>query len=496
MDFIHGEDREQTLLLPDCIEDYIDENNPIRIIDAYINGLDLSALGFFGAELKGTGRPPYNPKDLLKLYVYGYMNRIRSSRRLETESKRNLEVIWLLGKLSPDHKTISDFRRVNPAGLKKVFQDFVKLCVKLDLYGKELVAIDGSKFKAVNSKSRNFTKDKLEKRLKRLEEKIDEYLAKLDKTDEIEDGVEREKTASEINQIIKDLSERKEHYQEYSAELERTGETQKSLTDSESRLMPTNGKMDVCYNVQTAVDAKNKLIAEFEITNKTSDMNQLMPMAGMVQEILELKTIAVAADAGYDSASDIAAVIQAGAEPHIAGTDYDICVPVTEVEEPEITSHTKGRCVYLPNRNVAVCPMGKVLYPRFYKQSTGQAIYHNSAACKTCMCRCTTMKRGLCYELVKAEADFTLEHSDAGIMIRQVHIKPQKEIYKQRKSLSEHPFGTIKRSMDAGYCLVKGKRKVRGEFSLIFLAYNLKRVINIMGSRKLIESIGALARSV
>ena len=226
-----------------------------------------------------TGRPPYDPRDLLKLYVYGYMNRVRSSRRLETESKRNLEVIWLLRRLSPDHKTIARFRHDNPRALKNVFRDFVRLCAREDLYGRELIAIDGSKFKAVNSKDRNFTREKLAERIRRIDERIEGYLRELDSGDSKESACGGGKSAQEIKGIISGLTERKQRYQGYKEELERTGETQKSLTDPDSRLMLSNGKMDVCYNVQTAVDAKNKMIAEFEATNNANDSNQITPMA-------------------------------------------------------------------------------------------------------------------------------------------------------------------------------------------------------------------------
>jgi hypothetical protein len=254
------------------------------------------------------------------------------------------------------------------------------------------------------------------------------------------------------------------------------------------------------------------LIAEFEVTNHANDMNQLTPMMEKVKDILEVETIAVAADAGYASASDIAAAVQLGVEVHVAGTNFDICIPVTEAsatppdvstdttptdastdqpaeEEKGITSHTNGRCVYVKERNIAICPMGKVLYPKHYKESKGEAVFYNTEACETCTCRCTKEARAFRYQFVMDEADFSKEYNDEDLVVKQIHIAPKKEIYDQRKSLSEHPFGTIKRSMDAGYCLLKGKEKVRGEFSLIFLAYNLKRAINILGGKKLIESM-------
>ena len=255
MEFIRGEERNQMILLPDSVEDYVDDTNPVRVIDAFITSLNLIDLGFSSAELNETGRPPYDPKDLLKLYVYGYMNRIRSSRRLEGESKRNLEVIWLLGKLSPDHKTISRFRRDNSKALKNVFRAFALLCVRLGLYGKELSAMDGCKFKAMNAKDRNFTEKKLNDRIGRIEAKIEEYLKELEASDRAEDSVAREKSAEEITEIVKRLIGRKEQYQAYAEELLQTGETQKSLTDADSRLMKANDKMDVCYNVQAAAVA-------------------------------------------------------------------------------------------------------------------------------------------------------------------------------------------------------------------------------------------------
>jgi len=492
MEFIRGEDREQIILFPESIEDYVDENGVVRIIDAYINILNLEELGFKRSEPKETGRPPYNPQDLLKLYLYGYMNRIRSSRRLETESMRNLEVIWLLRKLVPDHKTIANFRRENANALKNVFRHFVRLCVELGLYGKKLVAIDGSKFKAVNSKDRNFTKEKINKRLKHIDKKLDEYFNELDKHDAEEEKVEKGKSAEEIKKIIKDLNERKMTYQEYAQELEKTGEKQKSLTDSESRLMLSNGRTEVCYNVQTAVDAKNKLIAEFEVTNNATDKNQLTPMAKQVKEIFDVDKIAVTADEGYACASDIAGAIQIGVEPHVAGTEYDICIPAADGEQADITSHVNGKSVYLKDRNIVICPMGKTLYPSFYKKTRCEAIFYNSRACKSCTCRCTTQKCALQYGLIIDKYDFSTDYNDMDLFVKQVHIKPKKEIYAQRKSLSEHPFGTVKRAMNGEYCLTKGKRKVTGEFALIFLAYNLKRVINILGSEKLIKIMACL----
>ncbi len=477
------------IMLPDSIDDYVDGNNSVRVIEAYIHTLNLADLGFAKPQPHDTGRPMYDPKDLLKLYLYGYMNKIRSSRRLETETKRNLEVIWLLRKLSPDHKTIARFRHDNAAALKNVFRDFVKLCMKLGLYGKELVAIDGSKFKAVNSKDRNFGSKKLQERIARIDAKIEEYLRELEDSDSSEDVADGEKSSEEIAQIIMELAARKELYQSYAAELEQTGALQKSLTDPDSRLMMANGKMDVCYNIQTAVDSKNKLIAEFEVTNEAVDKNQLTPMAKKAAEILETEEIKAVADVGYDCAQDIVKSMEQGITPHIAGTDYDICLPSDMNAETVIESHQKGRCVYDVKRNIVLCPMGKVLYPGFYKKAKKMGVFYNVKECGKCACKCTTEKTGKRHQVPMKESDFSKTYDDKNIFVRQIRIAPDKEIAKQRKSIVEHPFGTVKRNMDAGYCLMKGLVNVRGEFSLAFLAYNLKRAINILGTKKLIESI-------
>jgi len=493
MQYINGTDRSQTELLPDSIEDYVNEDNSVRAIDAFINSLNITELGFEKAVPDSMGRPPYDPRDLLKLYIYGYMNRIRSSRRLENESKRNLELMWLMRRLSPDHKTIARFRSANAKALKSVFRVFVKLCSDIGLYGKKVVAVDGSKFKAVNSKERNFTVPKLKDRLSRIDEKIDKYLDEMDKNDRDEDGEDNGKPPPDMKKIIDDLKNRRGVYQNILDELEKTGQTQISLTDPDSRLMPNNGKMDVCYNVQTAVDSEYKLIAEFEVTNHPEDFNRLHSMTKKTVDILETNDIAMAADKGYNSANDIIAAVKEGVDVHVSGADFDACITTTEVQAQEITKHNNGRCVYFDDRNIVVCPMGKALYPKFYKkkskekQAAGVTVFSNSEACGNCACKCSFAKGGKRHEVTMKEEKFSKEYDDKHLYVRQVKIKADKDIYNLRKSVAEHPFGTIKRNMDASYCLTKGISKVTGEFSLVFLAYNFKRVINILGSVKLTE---------
>jgi transposase len=488
MNFISGEARDQTVLLPDSIEDYVNENNAVRVIDAFINSLNLFELNFAKSEPNNTGRPMYDPKDMLKLYVYGYMNRIRTSRRLEDETKRNMEVIWLLGKLSPDHKTISRFRHDNGKALKNVFRNFVKLCVKLDLYGKELIAIDGSKFKAVNSTKRSFTEKQIKKKIDSLSEKIDKYLEELDKNDEAEDSVSGEKSAEEIQEIIDNLSKHKERYQGYAEELKQNGEKQKSLTDPESRLMSSQKKTDVCYNVQTAVDAKNKLIVDFEVSNQGNDYNFITPMCESAKEILETDMLTAVTDSGYASIQDITAAMKIGIDVHVAGTDFDICLPAEPGEETEITEHYNGRCVYIPERNIALCPMGKVLYPSSYDEWNG-VYFKNKEACKQCTFRCTKKEKNFSHHVRLPPEKFSTEYNDKDLAVKQVRIKPDADLIKQRKSIVEHPFGTIKQNMNTRNCLTKGIKNITGEFSLTFLAYNLKRAINLIGCGKLMESM-------
>lgn len=487
MGYINGVERNQMTLLPESVDDYVSENNAVRVIDAYVDSLDLERLGFTKTEPSETGRRPYAPQILLKLYVYGYMNRVRSSRRLEMETKRNLEVIWLLGKLSPDHKTVARFRQENAAALKGVFRDFVKLCIGLGLYGRELAAIDGSKFKAVNSADRNVSVTELNERVKRLTVRIDEYLRQLNETDAAENA-NAERKPDEIKQIIQRLSTRKETYEAYLEEMNVNEETQKSLTDPDARLMKGAKGFDVSYNVQTSVDSKHKLIAEFEVTNDGNDMKQLSDMAIATAEILEAPNLTATADTGYNSASEIARCIENGITPQVIGSEGDICVPCDAQEAQEITAHENGRGVYLQERNIVICPMGHVYPPKHYKNGSRMAIHYNYNACHNCTCRCTKTKYRT-FGIRMKKDNFSKNYKADNLFVKKIHITPNPGITNRRKELSEHPFGTIKRAMDASYVLTRGLPNVTGEFSLTFLAYNLKRAINILGVKAMVEVI-------
>lgn len=492
MGYITGQNRNQMILFPESIDEYVKEDSTVRVIDAYVDSLTLEGFGFKRIRPAATGRPPYSSADLLKLFIYGYINRIRSSRRIEAETYRNLEVMWLIGKLTPDHKTIAQFRSDNSKSLKRVFRDFVKFCNELGLYGKELAAIDGSKFEAVNSNDRNFNDEKLKERIARIDTKIDEYMNELEKTDQQESLIKED---TSVPKILVELQQRKERYETYRQELKDKGETQISQTDPESKRMISNGRSDMCYNVQSSVDSKHKLVIEFSVTSDCNDTRQLYEMTAASAEILGVESLSSVADKGYDSASEIAACIMAGYTPQVIGADYDICLEANEpnvngepTNDEEITEHQNGRCVYLRDRNIVLCPMGKVLYPSSYQKSNGSAAFRNGRECSKCSCKCTDEKYKR-FEVRMARSEFTKEYNDKSLRIRQLNVRGDKEIMRQRKSLVEHPFGTLKRGMDAGYLLTKGITKVTGELSLSFLAYNIKRVINILGAKKLITAI-------
>lgn len=486
MEFICGENREQGTFLPDRVEDYVSANNPVRVIDAYVESLDMEQLGFQKYAPNDTGRPMYAPKDLLKLYLYGYMNRVRSSRNLEIETKRNLEVIWLLKKLSPDHKTIARFRQNNPDALKNVFHNFTHLCMGFGLYGKELIAVDGSKFKAWNSKDRNFTPGKLEDRIKRINTKIDAYLAALNEEDAADAEAAEALDEDAVISIIKKLCERKQQYESLQQTIKEDNVRQISLTDPDSRLMKTKDGMAVCLNIQTAVDAKNNMIAEFEVSSQVQDKNQMGPIAKQAAEVLETQALTVVADAGYDSASDIADLIQDGFAPHVAGANYDICIPCAPDKAEEITEFGESRCVYLPERNLFICPAGEILYPSNYHKRNQTARYMNYRACHRCQHKCIPGDRRTA-EICCSPSEFSKEYDDTNLTVRQIHVRADPNLVRKRKSIIEHVFGTVKRDLGISYLLLRGRKKVTGEISLAFTAFNMKRAINILGVERMVQ---------
>jgi len=476
MGYIEGEDRNQIILFPESIDEYVSDNNSIRIIDEYIKQLDLEILGFKRAVNPSLGRPPYHPKDMLKLYLYGYLNRIRSSRRLEQEAIRNLEVIWLIRKLKPDFKTIADFRKDNKKALKKVFRDFTKLCDEWELFGKELIAIDGSKFRACNSKKNNYNLKKLERHLKYLDEKIEGYLKELDDHDQIE-SPDRQPDAKEIKERIQQLKDRKEKYQQYRRKLKQSGQNEISTTDPDSRLMTNNNHVEVSYNVQTTVDAKHKLIADFKVTCKPNDLGQLAPMALRAKRLFGHKTFEVLADKGYYQAQDLKKCTEKGITLYVTKQ--------THANTTKDQDFYSDQFKYNKTKNVYLCPTGKELHYHRIRKKDGKIIgyeYRNDDACKDCKfkARCTRAQKGRSiFRHVKQDL---LDRIDT-------QTKRNFKKYKLRQMIVEHPFGTIKRGWGAYYFLTKRKVSVSAEISLSFLAYNLKRVINILGTEEILRRL-------
>jgi Transposase and inactivated derivatives len=477
MGYIPGEDRHQILLFPDRLDDYINDNNAVRIIDEYVEQLDLENLGFSKAVCAKTGRPPYNPKDLLKLYLYGYLNRIRSSRRLEHEAVRNIEVIWLLKKLRPDFKTIADFRKNNKIVLKKVFRDFNKLCDEWGLFGKELVAIDGTKIQACNSKKNNYNGKKLDRHIKYIDEKIDRYMKELDEGD-IAESCDRQPSAEEIKEKIQKLKNRKQKYEEYREHLKEKGKNEISTTDPDARLMSNNNNsFDVSYNVQATVDSKHKLIADFKATQKPNDLGELDNMALRAKRLFEGKEFEVLADKGYYKAEDLKKCVENGITPYVTKQIYS-----NKTGEPDFYA---DKFKYDKDRKVYICPAGKELYYYRDRKKDEKVFgyeYRNYEACKECAFkeRCTKSQKGrtLCRHV---DQDF----------LDTIDLKTQLNMdkYKQRQMIVEHPFGTIKRNWGAYFFLTKRKISVTAEIALLFLSYNLKRVINILGTEELLKRL-------
>ena len=475
MSHIIGSERSQLLLLPEAIDDYVAADNPVRIIDAFVDGLDLKAAGFGRVDPKATGRPGYAPGDLLKLYIYGYLNRVRSSRRLEAECHRNIEVIWLLRTLKPDFKTIADFRADNRKAFRTVFRAFVVLCRNLDLFGRELLAVDGTRIKAVNNKDRNFTRNSLAKFIKHVDERLDEYLKRLDEDDAAEAGTGGSRTKN-LSEKIEALRQKRGQYGALLADLERSGEEQISLTDPDSRAMAAYTKVGVGYNIQVAVDAKHKMIAEQEVSNQVVDMGLLTQTAQAARDILEVEAIDVVADKGYFKIEDIEACEKAGMTPHVPRPQRGPAVREGFFRKDEFRYDTE--------RDAYICPAGQVLATRYESRlrDLRKFDYSNRAACLACGLkqRCTKDYR----KVSRLENEAVLDRMAA-------RLKARPGILDARREIVEHPFGTIKQWMNQGAFLTQGLDKVRAEFSLTALVYNLRRALNIVGVEALMKAVRA-----
>jgi len=475
MAHISGIDRSQTLLFPEAIDDYVGPDNPVRFIDAFVDGLDLAAAGFARVAPEKTGRPGDAPGDLLKLYIYGYLNRVRSSRRLEAECHRNVEVIWLLRALKPDFKTIADFRADNRKAFRAVFRQFVVLCRKLDLFGRELLGVDGTRIKAVNNKDRNYTKNSLEKFIKAVDERLDEYLKRLDEDDAAEAGTGGSRTKN-LAEKIEALRTKRDRFGALLNDLKRSGDDQISLTDPDSRAMAAHTKVGVGYNIQIAVDAKNKMIVEQAVSNQVVDMGLLTQTAEAARDILEVEQIDVVADKGYYKIEDIEACEKAGMTPYVPRPQRGPAVREGFFRKDEFR--------YDAERDAYICPAGQVLATRYESKlrDLKKFDYSNRAACLVCAIRsrCTKDYR----KVSRLENEAVLDRMAA-------RLKTRPEILNTRREIVEHPFGSIKQWMNQGAFLTRGLDKVRAEFSLTALVYNMRRAINILGVEEMMKAMQA-----
>ena len=476
--FIEGASRSQSTLFPEYLEDWVGEDNPVRVIDVFVDELDLGDLGFERVDPKETGRPGYHPSVLLRLYIYGYLNRVQSSRRLEREAGRNVEVMWLTGRLVPDHKTIADFRKDNGAAIGKVCSQFVCLCRQLGLFAEASVAIDGSKFKAVNNQDRNFTRAKMQRRMAQIEESVERYLHQLDSADRQEPSQALATKTERLKEKIARLKQEMQRLEGVQAQMLERPDQQISFTDPDARSMATSGRGSgvVGYNVQTAVDTKHHLIVAHEVTNVGTDRAQLSPMAKKTKAVLQTDKLDVVADRGYFSSQEILACDQAG-------------ITVTLPKPLTSGAKAKGRFGkqdfrYVADDDVYICPAGERLTFRYTNIENGLTLRRYwTTACQTCAIKhqCTTGKER---RITRWQHEHLLETI-------QQRLDEHPEKMRQRRETVEHPFGTIKSWMGATHFLTKTLKRVGTEMALHVLAYNLKRVMNIFGIGPLMAAIRA-----
>lgn len=563
MGYIEGENRKQNLLFPESLDEYVEKESPVRLFDAFIESLDFKQLEFDRETPKTEGRPGYNPRDLMKLYIYSYYYRLRSSRQIARECKVNLEIMWLIGKLKPDFRTIANFRKDNKTAIRKVFKEFNRFCYKMNLFSHDGISIDGSKFKAVNAKDNNFTQSKLDDRLARIDEHIKEYLAELDAAD-LDD-----KQVEELEKKLKEYKERKGKYEDIQERMSEENLSQISLTDPESKLMKMNEGFGVCYNTQTAVDTGSHLIADFEVTDNPTDHGQITKLAKKVKEDFNEfeesedknihEIIESIADKGYQDTKDMAEALCEGIIPNVIPQNGTTCEIEYDYEPAEITEEIRqstepedlrkclkagivpevykgilkaegikershyeyestdagiakmdteqmilkareGYFVRDADSNLVFCPQGKVLRQKSIKKN-GNIRYCNKLACKNCKNKCTKSDW--------KEIDFSkdsLIHKVGGNKkdtVKDENIKRSKKVQKKavftmklnmeklkkRMCTSEHPFGTVKRHLTGYYFLLKGKIKVEAETALLYMAYNMRRAINMVGVNQMVVAL-------
>jgi len=467
MQYITGTSRSQITLMPNCLDDYISEDNVVRVIDVFVDQLDMVEHGFTKAELKECGRPPYDPAMLLKLYIYGYMNRTRSSRRLQALAQVNVEVMWLLGEVVPDDRCIADFRKDNNEAIKKVFREFSLMCSRLGLYSGRDTSVDGTKIRANANRSSVHTSKGTEALIRKVNEKIERYMKMLDETDAGE-ADEPQISPSTVKSILKNLTEKKEKLLDWQKQIEdKNGETV-STVDPDARIMKTNGDgraLDACYNVQAIADNENGMVIEFEVTKDSGDSGNLYTMTECAKEILGVEEINVSADKGYFNSDDIAKCEQNRTVTYVP--------PVKASEHAPDHKYDRGNFSYDAENDCYTCPDGENLFYNPAKQAKESRLYENPKACKNCpnRAKCTTASKRRIYRLKNQDA---LERNNA-----RMETEMGKEKYQERSQTIEHIFGTIKAVWGYRQFLCRKQERTTAEQSLAFLAYNLRRAYNI-----------------
>jgi transposase len=464
MSHIRGQSRTQATLFPEALDDLIHEHAPVRVIDAFVGNLDLVGLGFGKAVPAVTGRPGYDPADLLKLYVYGYLNLVRSSRRLEREAGRNLELLWLLNKLRPDFKTIADFRRDNPKAIVGACRAFTLFCREQDLFGAELVAIDGSKFQAAASRKQVWNQERVARVQAAIDQRIAEYLAQLDENDAAEPAAAKEATQA----ALQALNQQRERLQAISAQLDNAAQYIKTEPDAKLMRTPNHGHQ-VAYNVQTAVDAKHSLIVDFAVTNDGNDHQQLQSMALLAKATLAVEALTVVADTGYQNGEQAL---------HCEANGITPIVPAPTVVNTAGDFFSKARFTYEAEQDQYRCPAGEAL-TRFKTDRKLKQHYYTTKACADCTlhAQCTAAKQR---SITRHFFAYWAERMNQRAI-------DQAEIMKRRKAIVEHPFAGLKYLMGHPRLLVRGIEKASAEIALSVCGYNLKRTINILGAAMMLQ---------
>jgi transposase len=478
MQFIEGKNRDQIVLYSDTLNQIVERDNEVRLIDAFVESISIAGFDF-KIKTSREGAPAYHPKDLLKLFVYGYLNRIRSSRQLEKECRRNTEVMWLLKQLVPDHNTIANFRRDNAAAIKQVFRHTVSIAKHFDLIGGKLIAGDSVKLRAQNSRKNNFNPRKLDQHLEYIDKKLDEYNKELEAADEDK--------KEDFKKEIKKHTERKVKYEAMQEQLKETGDTQISTSDAESRLMIVrNNITEVAYNVQTTVDAKHCLPIDYKVTNQ-NDSKAMGEMVQHAKEILNTNQFTALYDKGYHTGSELKTAQDLGITTLVA-------IPAPASTAPD-ECYNVAHFIYNETDDCYLCPQGNRLtatgtvYTKGRNRPTPKVFrqYRNPKACKSCPVRalCTNNKSG---RLIERNIHTPFYEQNAR------NIAANKTLYKQRQSIVEHPYGTLKRQW--GFCYVltkKGMQRASADVGLMFIAYNLRRIFNILGKNVLMQYLGVLA---